>query len=78
VGDVPERLRGVFPSKIVHRDAVQMGSALAEILACGKRSNGRNCVAPCGETQIARCIRDLYDRVLVNNGAPACVKGCSR
>src|SRR5215469_383375 len=42
VGDVPERLWGVFPSKIVHRDAVQMGFALAEILACGKRSNGRD------------------------------------
>jgi len=69
VGDVPERLRGVFPSKIVHRDAVQMGSALAEILACGKRSNGRDCVAPCAETEIAKSIRDLYDRVLLNNGA---------
>jgi len=78
VGDVPERLWGVFPSKIVHRDAVQMGAALAEILACDKRSNGRDRVAPCAETQIAKSIRDLYDRVLLNNGARACVKGCSR
>jgi hypothetical protein len=78
VGDVPERLRGVFPSKIVHRDAVQMGFALAEILACGKRSNGRDCVTLCAETQIAKSIRDLYDRVLLNHGAGACVQGCSR
>ena len=78
VGDVPERLWGVFPSKIVHRDAVQMGSALAEILACGKRSNGRDCVTPCSDTQIAKSIRDLDDRVLLNNGARACIKGCSR
>lgn len=78
VGDVPERLWGVFPSKIVHRDAVQMGVALAEILACGKRSNGRDRVAPCAETQIAKSIRDLYDRVLLNNRARASVKGYSR
>jgi glycosyltransferase involved in cell wall biosynthesis len=78
VGDVPERLRGVFPSKIVHREAVQMGSALAEILAGGNRSNGRDCVAPCAETQIAKSIRDLYDRVLLNNGALACIKGRRR
>ena len=78
VGDVPERLRGVFPSKIVHRDAVQMGAALAEILTCDKRSNGRECVTPCSDTQIARSIRDLYDRVLLNNGAGARVKGGSQ
>jgi glycosyltransferase involved in cell wall biosynthesis len=78
VGDVPERLRGVFPSRIVQRDAVQIGSALAEILACGKRSNGRDRVTPCSETQIAKSIRDLYVRVLLNYGVRACVKGCSR
>jgi len=40
VGDVRERLRRVWPSKIVDRDPNEIGKALAEILMCKDRSNG--------------------------------------
>ena len=40
VGDVPEILRSVNPSKIVPRDAVLIGAALLEIISLKQRSNG--------------------------------------
>lgn len=40
VGDVPEMLRSVIPSKIVPRDAVLIGAALHEIISLKQRSNG--------------------------------------
>jgi glycosyltransferase involved in cell wall biosynthesis len=40
VGDVRERLRRVWPSKIVDRDPNEIGKALAEILMSKDRSNG--------------------------------------
>lgn len=40
VGDVPERLRSVVPSKIVSRDSVLLGAALLEIISLKQRSNG--------------------------------------
>jgi teichuronic acid biosynthesis glycosyltransferase TuaC len=40
VGDVAERLEGVEPSRIVARDAAEIGRALAEITASPMRSNG--------------------------------------
>lgn len=40
VGDVPERLRNVVPSRIVPRDPVMLGAALAEIIVAKQRSNG--------------------------------------
>ncbi|MFN6179062.1 MAG: glycosyltransferase [Flavobacteriales bacterium] len=41
VGDTPDRLRGVVPGKIVAQDAHALSTALAEVLADGRRSNGR-------------------------------------
>ena len=60
VGDVPERLRGVHPSRIVAREPYQIGCALAEILSLGQRSNGREAVQECSETQIAAIIATVY------------------
>ncbi len=40
VGDVPERLHSVIPSKIAPRDAVSLGSALLEVISLKRRSNG--------------------------------------
>jgi teichuronic acid biosynthesis glycosyltransferase TuaC len=40
VGDVRERLEGVVPSRIVARDPVEIGRAIAEMAARGVRSNG--------------------------------------
>lgn len=40
VGDVPERLAGVFPSKIVPKDPALLGAALLDMLALKQRSNG--------------------------------------
>jgi glycosyltransferase involved in cell wall biosynthesis len=42
VGDVKDRLAGVWPSKIVKRDSAEIGKGIIEILKIGKRSNGRN------------------------------------
>jgi glycosyltransferase involved in cell wall biosynthesis len=41
VGDVPERLRDVQPSRIVTRDPQALGQAIADILKLNCRSNGR-------------------------------------
>ena len=60
VGDVPERLRGVHPSRIVAREPYQIGCALAEILNLGQRSNGREAVQDCSETKIAAIIATAY------------------
>jgi teichuronic acid biosynthesis glycosyltransferase TuaC len=67
VGDVVERLRDVSPSKIVNREPSQFAAAIAEMLVCGKRSNGRERVASCSEAKIAQSIRALYDSTLLNN-----------
>ncbi|MEW6755697.1 MAG: glycosyltransferase [Candidatus Latescibacterota bacterium] len=41
VGDVPELLAGVHPGAVRPYRAEELGAALAELLACGPRSNGR-------------------------------------
>ncbi len=42
VGDVRERLAGVWPSKIVTRDPVEIGRAIIKIFKLNRRSNGHN------------------------------------
>jgi len=41
VGDVSERINGISRSRVVPRDAVLIGEALAEIILSGKRADGR-------------------------------------
>jgi glycosyltransferase involved in cell wall biosynthesis len=60
VGDVAERLRDVNPSRVVHRDAHELGMAIADILAQQKRSNGRNKVAELADDRIASQLKTIY------------------
>jgi glycosyltransferase involved in cell wall biosynthesis len=68
VGDVPERLRGVHPSRIVAREPYEIGCALAEVLSLGQRSNGREAVQECSETQIAAIIAGVYRSAATTKG----------
>jgi teichuronic acid biosynthesis glycosyltransferase TuaC len=61
VGDVPERLEGVLPSRVVKRDVVEFANALAEVLLDRHRSNGRNRVEICSVTRVAEAIRSVYE-----------------
>jgi teichuronic acid biosynthesis glycosyltransferase TuaC len=60
VGDVRERLEGVSPSKIVHRDSSEFGAALAGLLQARKRSNGREKVLVCSEEATTLRLLSLY------------------
>ncbi|MGD9851196.1 MAG: glycosyltransferase family 4 protein [Nitrospirales bacterium] len=60
VGDVPERLAGVYPSAVVSRDSTLIGEALLEILLKRKRSNGRENVGHLSLDQIAQQVIDVY------------------
>jgi len=63
VGDVSKRLTGVFPSCVVSRDPVSLGSALIKILEHGQRSNGSEIIKPISEEHIADRIAGIYRRI---------------
>lgn len=65
VGDVPERLNGVHPSRIVGYNARQFADALVEVLSLGTRSNGRMMVAQYSWPAYAARLRALYLNVAV-------------
>jgi glycosyltransferase involved in cell wall biosynthesis len=64
VGDVPERLAGVFPSCIVSRDPKELGEAIVNILRTRQRSNGREKVIHLSLEQAASQILTIYRSVL--------------
>lgn len=64
VGDCEERLRGVTPGAVVARDPEAFAAAVGQVLDSGKRSNGREMVAPLELSAVARRILALYERVL--------------
>jgi glycosyltransferase involved in cell wall biosynthesis len=64
VGDVPERLDGVYPSVVVPFDPDEMGKALAKILTDRSRSNGRSHVLKISNERVAERIVSVYQRVL--------------
>ena len=64
VGDAKERLEGVFPSRVVRRDARELGMALAEILQEPRRSNGRDHIGACSEEKVAEAVSIVYRQVL--------------
>lgn len=64
VGDVPERLEGVHPSRIVARDPRAIGTAAAEIVLSGQRSNGRERVQEISATTIRDKVIQVYRRAL--------------
>jgi teichuronic acid biosynthesis glycosyltransferase TuaC len=68
VGDVPERLAGVYPSKVVPRDVSEFANALAEIIQTKCRSNGREMVAGCSDIKIAQATSSIYCDVARSHG----------
>jgi teichuronic acid biosynthesis glycosyltransferase TuaC len=60
VGDVAERLEGVFPSQIVPRNAASLAKAICETIERPQRSNGREKIQDCSEEKIAELLRDIY------------------
>lgn len=66
VGDVAERLERVYPSRIVARDPRAIGSAAAEIVLLGQRSNGREVISNLSAPAVRDEILEIYCRVLGN------------
>ena len=64
VGDVRERLEGVWPSEVVARNPEALGEAVARVVACGKRSNGATHVAELSLAHVAERIVSVYSEVL--------------
>lgn len=65
VGDVRERLSGVAACQVISgRDAETLGSALARVLAQGKRSDGRIHAAALDSAAVAKRLVDFYAAVL--------------
>jgi teichuronic acid biosynthesis glycosyltransferase TuaC len=65
VGDIPERLAGVYPSGVVSRDPRELGDALAKILLTRQRSNGRERIIHLGLDQVAGRVLAVYRSVLM-------------
>ncbi len=63
VGDVPERLVGVYPSEVVARDSTCLGEALTRILLLRIRSNGREHVGNLDLACVARRVLEVYHEV---------------
>jgi glycosyltransferase involved in cell wall biosynthesis len=60
VGDVRERLKGVFPSMVVRRDVSEFSEALVDLLKARNRSNGQEKVVACSEERVALDLCSLY------------------
>jgi teichuronic acid biosynthesis glycosyltransferase TuaC len=60
VGDVRERLDGVYPSSIVADDPRQLGEKIAETIQFGVRSNGRKSAERVSEERVAQEILACY------------------
>lgn len=66
VGDVRERLEGVWPSLIVPRDAREIGKAICEILRWGQRSNGRESEKDLSSEGVSERIISVYEALQVD------------
>ena len=64
VGDVKERLKGVSPSRIVPRDADVIGTAAAEIVLSGQRSNGPDHIFEVSALEVRAKIFEVYCQML--------------
>lgn len=60
VGDVAERLQGIWPSRIVARNPDALGRALVEILNAERRSNGRDRMRDLSEESVADQVVSIY------------------
>lgn len=64
VGDVRDRLEGVFPSMIIPRDISLLGGAVCQVLESGLRSNGHQRIQELAEERIAELVLRVYESVL--------------
>ena len=64
VGDVEERLNGVFPSIVTERDPHKMGEGLAQILSLNQRSNGREKIGALSLDRTTERLIRFYKEVL--------------
>ncbi|MDL2122043.1 MAG: glycosyltransferase [Deltaproteobacteria bacterium] len=64
VGDVRERLAGVWPSKIVKRDPAEIGRAINEIFKLNRRSNGHNKIHEISLDRLCTEIVNIYHSML--------------
>ncbi|MGC2474308.1 MAG: glycosyltransferase [Candidatus Sulfotelmatobacter sp.] len=74
VGDVPERLSEVIPSRIAERSPEALARCLTEVLQENRRSNGREKIVPLSDTAIADKILEVYRHVISESqgvGMPA-------
>ena len=69
VGDCEERLRGCSPSAVAERTPEAFTAATREVLAAGRRSNGRDVVAPLALAEVARRVIAVYGRALARRKA---------
>jgi glycosyltransferase involved in cell wall biosynthesis len=63
VGDVPERLKGVFPSFVAAANPKALGAAIAEVLELVESSNGRQKILHLSEEALADQIITFYRKV---------------
>lgn len=66
VGDVVERVNGVYPSRVVGRNVVEFADALVEVLTASSRCNGREAVGELGLDNVARHLAALYAEVVAS------------
>lgn len=66
VGDVQERLTDVRPSTIVGRDAVEIGTALADVLQKHERSNGYDVIQELSAENVAERVATVYREAVRN------------
>lgn len=66
VGDIPERIQDVQPSKVVPRDARALAEALVQVLLEKSRSNGRLKVSHLCLELVAKRILDIYYLAIKN------------
>jgi len=60
VGDIPDRLAKVTPSRIVEREVTQLGEAIAEVVLSVRRSNGRDTIADISERAEVERLCQVY------------------
>jgi glycosyltransferase involved in cell wall biosynthesis len=64
VGDCVERLEGCSPGAVVPHDVDAFVEAIEGVLDAGRRSNGRERIAPLALEAVARRVLGVYERVL--------------
>jgi glycosyltransferase involved in cell wall biosynthesis len=64
VGDVPERVSGVTPSRLAERSPESLARCIVEVLQENRRSNGREKIAPLSDKAIADQVLDVYRQVI--------------